>query len=99
MAPIITQISHEREMKGAFHLVTQVSFYLCYLLNAKKDRTMFVSTCVTKWKAPLDLLYYWLLQVKTENVVYLTLQGRVLYRLTSASVCAKRKLCTDIFGR
>jgi len=31
---------------------TQVSFCLCYLLNAKKDRLMFVSTCVTKWKAP-----------------------------------------------
>jgi len=30
---------------GAFHLVTQASFCLCYLLNAKKDRTMFVSTC------------------------------------------------------
>jgi len=26
--------------------------YLCYLLNAKKDKTIFVSTCVvTKWKA------------------------------------------------
>jgi len=25
---------------------------LCYLLNTKKDRTMFVSTYVTKWKAP-----------------------------------------------
>jgi len=30
---------------------TQVSFCLCYLLNAKKNRTMFVSTCVIKWKA------------------------------------------------
>jgi len=31
----------------------QVSFYLCYLLNTKEDRTMFVLTCVTKWKAPI----------------------------------------------
>jgi len=31
---------------------TQVSFCLCYLLSAKQDRTMFVSTCVLKWKAP-----------------------------------------------
>jgi len=28
-------------IKGAFHLATQVSFYRCYLLNAKKDRIMF----------------------------------------------------------
>jgi len=27
------------------------SFCLCYLLNAKKDKTMFVLTCVVKWKA------------------------------------------------
>jgi len=26
---------------------------LCYLLSAKENRTMFVSTCVTKWKAPI----------------------------------------------
>jgi len=32
--------------------VTQVSFCLCYLLSAKEDRTMFVSTYVIKWRAP-----------------------------------------------
>jgi len=31
-----------------WHKSTQVLFCLCYLLNAKKDRTMFVSTCVIK---------------------------------------------------
>jgi len=37
---------------GAFHLAQiNTSIVLCYLLNAKKDRTTFVSTCVTKWKA------------------------------------------------
>jgi len=40
-------------IKDVFHLVIQVdtSIVLCYLLNAKKDRT-FVSTCVIKWKTP-----------------------------------------------
>ena len=26
-------------------------FYLCYSLNVKKDKMMFVSTCIIKWKA------------------------------------------------
>jgi len=34
-----------------WYKLTQISFYLCYLLNAKKDRTVFVSACV-KGKAP-----------------------------------------------
>jgi len=41
----------QRVLSIWWHKSTQVSFYLCYLLNAKKDRIMFVSTCVTKWKA------------------------------------------------
>jgi len=36
--------------------MTQVSFCL-YLLNVKKDRTMFVSTCVIKWKASIVNYY------------------------------------------
>jgi len=32
-----------------WHKSTQVSFCLCYLLNAEKDRTMFVSTYITKY--------------------------------------------------
>jgi len=59
-----------------FHLVTQVdtSIVLCYLLNAKKDRTMFVSTCITKWKIPkvvlpIDWKHDWLNpQVRTNHV-------------------------------
>jgi len=43
-----------------------------------------MSTCVNKWKALLDLLYYWLLQVKTEGVIYLTLQGRIREDTVSA---------------
>jgi len=34
------------------NLATQVSFCLCYLLDTKKNRTMFVSTRVINWKAP-----------------------------------------------
>jgi len=45
--------------KGASHLVTQVSFYLCYSLNVKKDRTIFVSTCIIKWKAPYEKRARW----------------------------------------
>jgi len=50
-------INPNYKTKGAFHLVTQVDtinrqhhsvFIFCrYLLNAKEDRTGFVSTCVT----------------------------------------------------
>jgi len=37
----------------AFQLMIQVdtSIVLSLLLNAKKDRPIFMSTCVTKWKA------------------------------------------------
>jgi len=45
------------ELSIWWHKSTQVSFCLSYLLNAKKDRTMFVSTCVTKWKAPNTSIY------------------------------------------
>jgi len=31
-----------------FMIQINTSIVLCYLLNAKKDRMMFVSTCVTK---------------------------------------------------
>jgi len=31
---------------------TSIVLLLCYLLNAKKDRTMFL-TRITKWKAPI----------------------------------------------
>jgi len=42
---------------SVLHLLTQVNkFCLCYLLNAKKDRTTFVSTYVTKWKASQESL-------------------------------------------
>jgi len=52
-----TEQNHEivdiaRNTEGAFHLVTQVNtnIILSFLTFNKKQRTIFVSTCVTKWK-------------------------------------------------
>jgi len=45
---------------GAFHLVTQVdtNIILSFLtFNKKQSRTILVSTCVTKWKAPIGLSF------------------------------------------
>jgi len=43
------------EISGAFHLVTQVdkSFYFSWHSISNKDRTILMSTCVTKCKAPI----------------------------------------------
>jgi len=52
---VIKYCMWKRFTMGTFHLMTQVDTSIVlsfYLLNAKKDRTMFVSTCVIKWKAP-----------------------------------------------
>jgi len=40
------------ELSSKRHKSTQTSFYLRYSLELKKDRMMFVSTCVACWKAP-----------------------------------------------
>jgi len=51
-------------LKGAFHLVTQVSFCL-YSFDTKKDRIIFVSICIIKWKAPINV--FCLKELKQQN--------------------------------
>jgi len=40
----------EDHTMSAFHLMIQVDTSTFFLLNAKKDKTMFLSICVIKWK-------------------------------------------------
>jgi len=45
-----------------------MSFCPCYLLNAKQDRMIFVSTRVTKWKTPNNTYMYIIVQRKLSQI-------------------------------
>jgi len=49
---VLIHLGSHWELSSKRHKSTQTSFYLRYSLELKKDRMMFVSTCVACWKAP-----------------------------------------------